>query len=154
MTPPPSDLIWEKFQIGKILNFWNNPSEKNVSLKHLKLPKNHFQTNIFFCSTETFKVFIYNWDKPEIVDSPPPLVKKSTFWIVHFFSQSFSLTQYVVLTVRLSACLPACLPVRPFQLASWEVLLTILMSNIVGEYRRVFYNYPGPKNKQCHTQMF
>ena len=50
----------------------------------------------------------------------------------------------------LSACPPACL----FQLASREVSLTIVMSNIVGEYRRVFYNYPGPKNEQCHTQTF
>ena len=53
------------------------------------------------------------------------------------FSQSVSLTQYVVFSI--------CLSVRPFQLASGEVSLTILMSNIVGEYCRVFYNYPGPK---------
>ena len=41
---------------------------------------------------------------------------------------------------------------RLFQLASGEVSLTILTSNIVGEYRRVFHNYPVPKNEQCHTQ--
>ena len=51
-----------------------------------------------------------------------------------------------------SACLPVCPPVCLFQLASGEVLLTILTSNIVGEYRRVFYNYPGPNNEQCHSQ--
>ena len=39
-----------------------------------------------------------------------------------------------------------------FQLASGEVLLTTLTSTIVGEHRRVIYNYPGPKNEQCHTQ--
>ena len=44
------------------------------------------------------------------------------------------------------------LPVRLFKLASGEVSLTILTSNNVGEYHRVFYNYPGPKNEQCHTQ--
>ena len=55
---------------------------------------------------------------------------------------------HIGLPVRSPACLPACL----FQLASGEVSLTILTSNIVGEYRRVFYNYPGPKNEQCHTQ--
>ena len=49
-------------------------------------------------------------------------------------------------------CLSVCLPVCLFQLASGDVSLTILTSNIVGEYRRVFYNYPGPKNEQCHTQ--
>ena len=51
-----------------------------------------------------------------------------------------------------SICLPACLPVCQFQLASGEVSLTILTYTIVGEYRRVIINYPGPKNKQCHTQ--
>ena len=56
----------------------------------------------------------------------------------YLFSQSVSLTQYVVLCVRLPVCL--------FQLASGGVLLTILRSNIVGEYRRVFYNSPGTKN--------
>ena len=51
------------------------------------------------------------------------------------------------------------------RLASGEVSLTILMSTIVGEYRRVFYNYPGTKlntatlrlfdlAEQCHTQKF
>ena len=34
--PPPLDLIWEKFEIGKILNFWD-PPQKSISLKHLKL---------------------------------------------------------------------------------------------------------------------
>ena len=44
---PPLDLIWENFEIGKILNFGNPPQRKNISLKHLKLPKNHFKTNLF-----------------------------------------------------------------------------------------------------------
>ena len=54
---------------------------------------------------------------------------------------------------------------RLFQLASGEVLLTILTSTIVVEYCRVLYNYPGPKMnsatlrlfclaEQCHTQKF
>ena len=29
--------------------------------------------------------------------------------------------------------------------------MTLLTSIIVGEYCRVFYNYPGLKNEQCHT---
>ena len=47
----------------------------------------------------------------------------------------------------LSARPPACLPVCQFQLAPGEVSLTLLTSTIVGECRRVFYNYPGPKNE-------
>ena len=61
------------------------------------------------------------------------------------FSQNVSLTQYVVLSV----CHPVCLSVR-----SREVLLTILLSNIVGDYRRVFYNYPGPKKEQSTLRLF
>ena len=52
----------------------------------------------------------------------------------------------------LSARPPVCLPVCQFQLASGEVSLTILTSTNIGEYRRVFYNYPGAKNEQSHTQ--
>ena len=42
MIPPPSDLILEKFEIGKILSFGNPPQKKNISLKHLKLRKDSF----------------------------------------------------------------------------------------------------------------
>ena len=49
------------------------------------------------------------------------------------------------LPIRRFACLPARLSVP---VSFW----TILMSTIVGEYPRVFYNYPGTKNEQCHTQ--
>ena len=75
-------------------------------------------------------------------------------------SQSRWTKNFYFFLVRASAwlntwsCPSVCLPVCLFQLASGEVSLTILMSNIVGEYRRVFYNYPGPKNEQCHTQTF
>ena len=62
------------------------------------------------------------------------------------FSQSVSLTNYIRGSVRPPACL--------LQLASWEVLVTIQTSTNVGVYRRVFYNYPGPKSEQCHTQTF
>ena len=61
------------------------------------------------------------------------------------FSQSVSLTQYV-----------AFLSVRPFQLASGEVSLTILTSNIVGEAQKM--NSATLRQfslaKQCHTQNF
>ena len=55
---PPSDLIWEKVEIGKILNFGNPPPRKtNMSLKHLKLPKNNFKTNL-----SPFWTFSTFWD--------------------------------------------------------------------------------------------
>ena len=44
-TPTPLDLIWGKFEIGKI----EPPSEKKISLKRLKLSKNHSKTNLIFC---------------------------------------------------------------------------------------------------------
>ena len=80
LDPPPSDLIWEKFEIEKILNFGNPPrNKKNRSLKHLELPKNHFKTNLFFFSTEAFKVCIYIWEKMKIWP-PPPLLSKSPYF--------------------------------------------------------------------------
>ena len=50
--------------------------------------------------------------------------------------------------------LPVCLSIRLFQLASVEVSLTILMSNIVGEYPGVFYNYPGTKINSTTLRLF
>ena len=39
---------WEKFEIRNIMNFEKPPPQKkNVSLKHLKLLKNHLKTNFF-----------------------------------------------------------------------------------------------------------
>ena len=47
--PPPSDLIWEKLKLGKLRILGPPPHRKKIiSLKHLKLPKNHFKTNLFF----------------------------------------------------------------------------------------------------------
>ena len=70
------------------------------------------------------------------------------FWVILIFEGVFifggAASQYTGLSARPSAC--------QFQLASGEVLLTILTSTIVGEYRGVFYNYPGAKNEQSHTQ--
>ena len=61
--------------------------------------------------------------------------------------------------VRASAWLNtwSCLPVRlsvcpPVPVSFWRGFVDNITSTIVGEYRRVFYNYPGPKNEQCHTQ--
>ena len=39
---PPSDLIWENFEIGTI--------GKNITLKHLGLLKNQSKTNLFLFS--------------------------------------------------------------------------------------------------------
>ena len=61
------------------------------------------------------------------------------FWSVIFFIFGGAASQYTGLSVCLSVC--------QFQLASGAVLLTILTFTIVGKYRTVFYNYPGPKNE-------
>ena len=45
------NLILENFVIGKI----NNDKKKTISLKHLKLPKNHFKTNLFSIQLKHFK---------------------------------------------------------------------------------------------------
>ena len=37
--PPPSDLIWEKFEIGKIFNLGTPPPKKKHKLKTLKIAK-------------------------------------------------------------------------------------------------------------------
>ena len=35
-------------KLGKFRILGTPPQKKNISLKHLKLPKNHFKTNLFF----------------------------------------------------------------------------------------------------------
>ena len=77
-NPPPSDLIWEKCEIGKFLNFGNPPQKRNISLKHLKLPKNHFKTNLFFVNLKHLR-HIYIWEKNENIASPPLLSKSQNF---------------------------------------------------------------------------
>ena len=61
----------------------------------------------------------------------------------HILRPSLPTHRFTCLSARLPVCLPVCL----FQLPSGEVLLTILTSTIVGKYRRVFNNYPHPKNE-------
>ena len=70
---PPLDLLWEKFEIRKILNFGNPPQNKKQSLKN----------QLIFCLTGAFKVYIYILEKPENTDSPPP-IKKSRILILDF----------------------------------------------------------------------
>ena len=43
MTPPP-DLIGKNLKLGKFWILGTPPQKRNISLKHLKLPKNHFKT--------------------------------------------------------------------------------------------------------------
>ena len=72
LTPPSPwqfGLFWicEKIEIwwphpprtyyGTILNFrhTHTPQKKNISLQHLKLPKNHFKTSLIFVELKHFK---------------------------------------------------------------------------------------------------
>ena len=85
--------IWEKSEIwwppplpnlGKIRNgenfeFWEPPfRKKNISLEHLKLPKNHFKTNLFSVQLKHLKCAFTFGEKIENVASPL-LIKKFTF---------------------------------------------------------------------------
>ena len=61
---PPLWPNWEKFEIRKILSFGNPPQKKNISLKHLKLPKNHFKPNFIFVQLKHLKptfTFVKKW---------------------------------------------------------------------------------------------
>ena len=52
---PPSDLILERIEIRENFNFKKSPLKKNISLKHLKLSKNNFKTNLFFVQLKHLK---------------------------------------------------------------------------------------------------
>ena len=67
--PLPQDILdFFEFEKNWKFEFCEPPLRKNISRKHLKLPKNHFKTNLFFLqlkylkSTFTFgkKMKIYN----------------------------------------------------------------------------------------------
>ena len=53
-----------------------------MSLKHLKLPKDHFKTNFFFVQLKHLKYTFTFGEKMKI--EPPPLIKKSKFRILDF----------------------------------------------------------------------
>ena len=74
------------------LNFGNPPSEKNISLKHLKLPKNHFKANLFFVQLKHLKSS-FTFGKKMKINAPPSYqkVQISNFglfdflcWPLHF----------------------------------------------------------------------
>ena len=44
---PPSDKIWDTFEIGIFFFILGHPAlEKDISSKHLKLPNNHFKNKL------------------------------------------------------------------------------------------------------------
>ena len=87
---PPLDLIWEKVEIGKILNFGSPPSEKIITLKHLTLPKNHFKTNLFFVQLKHLKSLFTFGEK--LIIWPPPI---TIILILHFLIFHYTLV-YIV----------------------------------------------------------
>ena len=79
--------IASKFEIRKKFGFWDPPPlKKNISLKHLKLPKNHLKTNLFFLQLKYLK-WTFEFGKKMKIWPPPPLLSKSpyfefwTFWL-------------------------------------------------------------------------
>ena len=77
LMSPSSDLIWEKFEIGKIWNLGNPPRKKNISLKHLKLLENHFNTYLFFVQLNHLESTFKFGENLKI--QTPPNLKKSKF---------------------------------------------------------------------------
>ena len=79
--------IWEKFEIRWLWIFGIPPQIWNISLKHLKLPKNHFKTNLFFLQLKYLKC-AFEFGKKMKIWPPPPLLSKSpnfefwTFWFL------------------------------------------------------------------------
>ena len=71
--------------LGKILNwenfeFWEPlPQKKNVSLKHLKLPKNHYKANLFFVQMKHLKS-TFTFGKNLKIRTLPPLLSKSPYF--------------------------------------------------------------------------
>ena len=80
LDPPSPRMIWTFLNLGKFWNLttpplvpnlgkiWNwekvefsEPPLKtwNISLKHLKLPKNHFKTNLFFLQLEHLSLHLH-----------------------------------------------------------------------------------------------
>ena len=55
-------------KVKKVHNFLDPPQKKH-KLKHLKLPKNHFKTNLFFVQQGALIVYIYISVKSENSDS-------------------------------------------------------------------------------------
>ena len=61
---------WESFE------FWESPlRKKNINLKHLKLPKNHFKTNLFFLQLKYLKC-AFTFGKKMKIWPPPPSYQK------------------------------------------------------------------------------
>ena len=77
----------------------------------------------------------------------------SATWQKHFCEKKGFL-MHPIRTKTIYALTPLATTIQLFQIASREVSLTILLSNIVRKCYRVFYIYPGPKNEQCPTQTF
>ena len=68
--PPPLPNLGKIRKLGKFLNFGNPHQKKNISLKHLKLPKNHFKTNLFFVQPKHLKS-TFTFGKTLKIRTPP-----------------------------------------------------------------------------------
>ena len=146
-TPPPlgcSGLfwIWEKFEIwrpppprtwfGKNLKlgkFWTlgTPLKKrNISLKHLKLPKNHFKTNLFFVHLKHLQSTFTFGGKKWKSNLPKVQILNFEFWqIICTESTSQAFRRLIALLIEIVSQLnvKTCvfLHKQPaFQLVDWQ----------------------------------
>ena len=56
LDPPPSPrMFWTFLKLGEFWMLGPPPQEKNMSLNHFKLPKNHFKTNLIQVQLKNLK---------------------------------------------------------------------------------------------------
>ena len=72
------------FELGKFWSLETPPQKKKISLKHLKLPKNHFKTNLFFNQLNHSKS-TFTSGKSWKSGLLPSFIKKSKFWLFFYF---------------------------------------------------------------------
>ena len=75
---------------------------RNISLKHLNLPKNHFKSNLFFVQPKHLNSTFTFGEKNE--NMPPPLLSKSPHFDMWFLARATSLYKSLV-----SVCVSVCL---------------------------------------------
>ena len=72
LDPPSPRKVWTFLKLGKLGIFEPPPQIWNISLKHLKLPKNHFKTNLFFLQLKYIKCAFEFGKNLKFDDTPPP----------------------------------------------------------------------------------
>ena len=92
--PPPQTYFGEKLKLAKFWIFRTPHKTRNISLKHSKLSKNHFKTNLLFVQLKCLKC-AFTFGKKMKKWPPTPLLSKSphfelwTFWFLALIPPPF-----------------------------------------------------------------